>query len=292
MQTQRIPLRDDRPDVFLDIYLLYNSPEFQTGTQRPAVIICPGGAYLGTSDREAEPVALRFLAQGYHAFVLRYSVQTLFPAPMIDLAKAILTVRQHAAEWLVDPNQIALCGFSAGGHLVASLGVHWNKPFLHEPLGVSADQVKPNALILSYPVIDLELVANPPVTVEGQAEPVGLNEHVLTTVLGSFPPPGSVEQYRLDRHVSSATPPTFMWHTADDELVFAQNALRFATALADHHVPYEVHVFESGVHGLSLGDEATDEQEQFLNPDVQIWIDLALKWLKRQRKQRLTSMNT
>ena len=254
MITTTIPLREDNPAVRLEAYVLKNSLEFQTGSKRPAVVICPGGAYMGTSDREAEPVALRFLARGYHAFVLRYSVQTRFPQPMLDLATAILTVRQHADEWFVDADQIALCGFSAGGHLAASLGVHWDKPFLSEPLGVSAEQIKPNALILGYPVIDLELVDNPPIMVEGQAEPVGLNEHVLATVMGEFPPPRAlVEQYRADRHVSSATPPTFIWHTADDALVFAGNALRFAGALDDHHVPYELHIFESGVHGLSLG---------------------------------------
>src|SRR5690349_5562633 len=96
MITQIIPLREDTSAVYLEAYLLKNSPEFQTGKKRPVVIICPGGAYQRTSDREAEPVALRFLAQGYHAFVLRYSVQTRFPTPMLDLAKAILTVREHA----------------------------------------------------------------------------------------------------------------------------------------------------------------------------------------------------
>src|SRR4051794_34920263 len=122
MITKSILLREDTSAVYLEAYVLKNSPEFQTDTKRPAVIICPGGAYMGTSDREAEPVAFRFLAQGYHAFVLRYSVQTRFPAPMLDLAKAIVTVRAHTDEWLVDPDQVTLCGFSAGGHLAASIG--------------------------------------------------------------------------------------------------------------------------------------------------------------------------
>jgi acetyl esterase/lipase len=288
MITTTVPLREDPNAVYLEAYVLKNSLEFQSGNKRPAVIICPGGAYLRTSDREAEPVALHFLARGYHAFVLRYSVQTRFPQPMLDLATAIRTVRQNTDEWFVDGDQIVVCGFSAGGHLAASLGVHWDKPFIYEPLQASADQIKPNALILGYPVIDLELLANPPIALDPEAEPVGLNEHVLATVLGEFPPPRAlVEQYRLDHHVSSATPPTFLWHTADDQLVFAQNALRFATALAGHHVPYELHIFESGVHGLSLADETTDEQGQFLNEDCQIWIDLALKWLERQRTRRV-----
>ena len=98
MHVERIFLREDNQAVFLDVYLLTNSPEFQTDTRRPAVIVCPGGGYFFTSDREAEPVALRFLAQGYHAFVLRYSINTRFPQPMLDLANTIRLIRARAGE--------------------------------------------------------------------------------------------------------------------------------------------------------------------------------------------------
>src|ERR671927_1270602 len=94
MLTTVVPLREDNPAVFLSAYVLENSPEFQTGNRRPAVVVCPGGGYFFTSDREAEPVALRFLARGYHAFVVRYSVRTRFPQPMLDLARAMLTIRE------------------------------------------------------------------------------------------------------------------------------------------------------------------------------------------------------
>jgi acetyl esterase/lipase len=283
MITRIIPLREDVQTVYLEAYLLKNSPDFQTDARRPAVIVCPGGAYMATSDREAEPVALRFLAQGYHAFVLRYSVQTRFPQPMLDLARALLLVRANAAEWRVDPDQVAVCGFSAGGHLAASLGVLWNRPWLYEPLGASPDQIRPNALILGYPVIDLELVDNTPIVVPQHGpEPLRLMDLVNTMVLGE-PDPALLKRYRADLHVSPATPPTFIWHTGGDELVFAHNALRFATALADHKVPYELHIFAGGEHGLALADETTAVGQRFLDPYYQIWIDLALKWLKRQR---------
>jgi acetyl esterase/lipase len=282
MLTSTIPLREDASQVYLETYVLKDSPEFQTGMRRPAVILCPGGGYMMTSDREAEPVALRFLARGYHVFVLRYSVQTRFPEPMLDLARTILMVRARAEEWLVDADQIALCGFSAGGHLVASLGVLWDKPLLTEPLGVSAEQIRPNALILGYPVIDLELVANMQMRLEPEGTEVGIKDHILSTVLGPNPAPALQEQYRLDSQVSAATPPTFIWHTAEDELVFAQNALRFAMALAEHHVPYELHIFERGRHGLSLADETTDVEQQMINRESQVWIDLALAWLRRR----------
>lgn len=283
MLIQSIHLREATEAVHLDAYLLHNSAEFQTDQPRPAVIVCPGGGYLFTSDREAEPIAMRFLAQGYHAFVLRYSVNTLFPQPMLDLAKAIATVRDHAAEWQIDPKRIAICGFSAGGHLCAALGVFWDKPFLYEPLGVTAAQIEPNALILGYPLIDLPLVAPAVVQVPGESEPVSIGEVLLERTLGSRrPAQADLDRYRLDLHVSALTPPTFLWHTADDELVPARNALLFATALAEQNVPYELHIFDHGVHGLALADEVTEAQARFISPHCQIWMELAIKWLKRQ----------
>jgi acetyl esterase/lipase len=264
----------------MEAYLLHNSPEFQTNSRRPAVLICPGGGYQVTSDREAEPVALRFLAQGYHAFVVRYSVQTRFPQPMLDLARAMALVREKADEWLVDPEWIAVCGFSAGGHLAASLGVFWHEPWLSEAIATSPEQLRPTALILGYPAIDLDLLADTPPWESSEGTFVSPREVLQRTVLESLDQEQK-NRYCLDRHVSPATPPTFLWHTADDALVPAMNSLRFAAALAEHAVPYELHIFGTGVHGLSLADETTDVDNAMINPQVQIWIGLALTWLRR-----------
>ena len=133
MKTEKLNLYDNRGDVTLTTYILDDSREMLNGKKRPAVLVCPGGAYLNCSDREGEPVALRFAAMGYHAFVLRYSVygrnepdfnafdlsrtpvlnpDCVYPNPMRDLAKAMLTIRAHADEWLVDMDRVAICGFS------------------------------------------------------------------------------------------------------------------------------------------------------------------------------------
>ena len=284
MQTERLPLRADRADVYLQAYWLDNSTEFQTNRRRPIVIVCPGGGYRATSDREAEPIALRFLARGCHAAVLRYTVLAPFPAPMLDLARAIVAVRQRAAERWVDPERVSVCGFSAGGHLAAALGVKWDKPELHSALGVSPEAIRPNALILGYAVIDLETVVRPAPVIDPQTGRSGPDTGIVASVFGEPQPPEELlAAWRLDEHVSPATPPTFMWHTAADQVVPAANALRFAAALDAHRVPYELHIFQTGGHGLALADETTDTDDgHLINREAQAWVDLALRWLKRQ----------
>lgn len=281
MQTERIPLHPDRADVFLQAYWLDNSAEFQTDRPRPMVIVCPGGGYRFTSDREAEPIALRFAAHGYHAAVLRYGALTPLPAPILDLARAILAVRERAAARCVDPQRVMVCGFSAGGHLAAALGVRWDKPELHTALGVAPEAIRPDALILGYAVIDLETVTGHPRVFDPQTGRALPDTGIVSSAFGEPEPPAEqLAAYRLDQHVSPATPPTFIWHTAADQIVPAANALRLAAALDAHHVPYELHLFQGGGHGLALADETTDTDGHLFNREAQPWVDLALAWLK------------
>jgi len=301
MLIEKISLWDNCDHVYLQTYIHENSLEFQTDKTRPAVIICPGGGYLGTSDREAEPVALRFAAKGYHTFVLRYTTyfkawvkdlnnlpepneKSAYPQPLFDLTQAILKIRENASKWLVDTEKIAVCGFSAGAHLAASLGVQWNSPLLTEKFGVESDVFKPKAVILGYPLVDYQLMKE---KIEEEADQFakGFWDISRKAIFGTATP---TEEQLIEvspvNFVSSQTPSTFIWHTADDSLVYAENALRFATALAQKKVPYELHVFESGVHGLSLCDETTANNPSHLNEDCKVWFDLAANWLKKQFK--------
>ncbi|WP_202080146.1 alpha/beta hydrolase [Caldalkalibacillus salinus] len=297
MLNKTIQLWENIDHVTLHTYIHDHSLEFQANQKRPAIIICPGGGYLGTSDREAEPVALRFAALGYHTFVLRYTTyykewvkdtnnppapneEAGYPQPLYDLAKAILTVREHAPKWLVDTDKIAVCGFSAGGHLAASMGVHWDGQLLNDRFTVNQELLRPNAVILGYPLADYQLMKEK-VFSEGD----DFAKHFWNIAIKAFfktSEPTNEQLYEASpvHFVSSQTPPTFIWHTADDALVYAENALNFATALAKNKVPYELHVFESGVHGLSLCDETTAENENHLNPECSVWVDLANHWLK------------
>lgn len=210
--------------------------------------------------------------------------KSAYPQPLVDLAKAMLIVRENAGKWLVDTNKIAVCGFSAGGHLAASLGVHWQSGMLREKLNTDNEWLKPNAVILGYPLLDYQLMKEK-VEEDPNEFARGFWEISNKAVFGT---PHPTEDQLLEvspvKHVSVQTPATFIWHTADDALVYAENALNLATALARHKVPYELHVFESGVHGLSLSDETTAGNESHINEDCQVWFDLAAKWLNKRFK--------
>jgi acetyl esterase/lipase len=296
MLIEKIQLWEDNPFVNLTAYIHDNSQEFQTNKLRPAVIICPGGGYFMTSDREAEPVALRFASQGYQAFILRYTTYFNEPVtdyrklpkpndkwnnqqPLVDLTKAITTVSENASRWFVDTDKIALCGFSAGAHLAASFGVHWSS--LSQQFNIATDTYKPNAIILGYPLVDYQIMQDK-LEKENSEFIRGFWSSHMNAFFGTVNPSNEqLLEFSPVNYVSSQTPPTFIWHTADDELVYAENSLRMATELAKYQVPYELHVFENGVHGLSLCDETTASEERHINSDCQIWFDLSIKWLKK-----------
>jgi len=298
MLIKKIQLWEDNKHVNLCTYILDNSMEFKKDKKKPAVIICPGGGYVGTSDREAEPVAMRFAAQGYHAFVLRYNTyftervsdfnnlpkgneKSEYPGPLFDLAKAMMIIKENTEEWFVDIDRISICGFSAGAHLTASMGVHWQDDFLKEKFGVDSETFKPNTIILGYPLLDYEAMKE---KLEASPDKMlkGFFETSNKAVFGK-PYPTDEELAKLSpvNYVTTNTPPTFIWHTADDGMVYVENSLNFATQLTKNKVPYELHIFESGPHGLSLCDETTAREESHINPHCSVWFDLAISWLKK-----------
>ncbi len=297
MITTTIKLYENRQDVTLTTYVLSDSPELLNGKKRPVVIVCPGGAYLGCSDREAEPVALRFAAMGYHAFVLRYSTynngapfkpvtgdlvvnpNSIHPAPMRDIGKAFLTIRAHADEWLVDTEKMAICGFSAGAHNCAMYSVYWQEPVICDFFGEQPAVFKPSAAILCYGISDYHLLFGE------MSDPFAqmLRESSQLAYLGTKSPANELlDTVSPALHVTKNTPPIFLWATAADALVPVENTTRMATALAQTGVPFEVHIFESGMHGLSLADQSTAGSQFELNVDAAKWVSLAEAWLKKR----------
>ncbi|GIP14831.1 acetylesterase [Paenibacillus montaniterrae] len=301
MHIETIQLWEEFPQVTLTAYIPYEVANQYQPYAKPALLIFPGGGYIYTSDREAEPVALRFASLGYRTFVLHYNTyhgkapvtkemeenpnpHVKFPQPLYDAAKAISTIRKRAAEWNIDPDQIAVAGFSAGGHLAASIGVHWNKAYLAEHLGESNEQFKPNALVLGYALID-NVLAIQMMTEQEREKFKDLFAMINKAMFGD----AEADEEELKKlspvhEVGPHTPPSFLWHTSEDDLVLTAHSLSFAMELCKHRIPHEMHIFEKGGHGLSLADATTATHADHLQPAAAKWVELAHQWLQLRFK--------
>lgn len=240
---------EDKPNLIP--YLINNN------VNAGALIVFPGGGYTMRADHEGAPLARWANSIGLNAFVLNYRVYPYqHPYPLMDAQRAIRLVRRHAEEWNIDPNRIAVMGFSAGGHLASSLGTHYDLGNKNSNDDTDKFSCRPDALILGYSVITFGEYAH-----EGSKE----------TLLGQNPDENLVDFYSNELRVNKNTPPTFLWHTADDDCVPVENSLLFASALSKNKVPFEMHIFPSGPHGLGMAKD---------DPTVGQWVDLCGKWLK------------
>lgn len=242
---------DDDFLPYLETYVL------PTSEPRGAVLVCPGGGYTNRAPHEATPIAESYNAAGFHAFVVQYRVApNRHPAPLLDVTRALRMIRNNAAKWHVNPDKIAVCGFSAGGHLTGSIGVHYGLAEVNTDDPLDTISCRPSALILSYAVLS-----------SGCIRHVGSFENLL----GPDPDPELIALMSLEKQVTEETPPAFLWHTADDPVVPIANSLSFAEALADHGVPFELHIYPHGAHGLGLAPG---------DPHVATWMDLSIEWLR------------
>lgn len=232
---------------------------------RRAVIVCPGGGYHFLSDREAEPIAVQFLAAGFATFILRYTVAPKAAdfAPLCQAALAIRYVREHAEEYNVDPDYVFICGFSAGGHLAASSGVLWNHPRVQALMEGAPEGInRPTGMILSYPVITGGDLAH---------------KGSIRNLCGKENPTREEENvFSLELHVDETTSPAFLWHTFNDGVVPVENSLMMASALRKSGVPFEMHIFPDGHHGLATCNEQVNSN----NPHCECWMELAIRWVK------------
>lgn len=255
----------DGTPIELDTYCPNVKENDDHNALRTSIVICGGGGYAYVSDRETEPVALRFAAMGFNTFCVRYRVAPFrFPCAVQDVACAVAYVRRNAARYRQHPDRIAVIGFSAGGHAACSLGVMWPREDLWVPISCTPGDVKPNAMILCYPVI----TGGPYAHRDSFRNLTGSEDLAVH------------QQYSLETMVSERTPPAFLWATWDDRCVPCQNMLCFAAALREHGVPAEVHIYPHGAHGLSLGDKTTwCSDPALLEPAVTGWPELAARFL-------------
>ncbi len=276
--TYQIAQEGSQPYAKLTIYIQDHSEEIAIA-DRPLVLVCPGGGYEWTSEREGEPLAMQFLAMGYHAAVLKYScAPAIFPTALAELAYCIRLIRQNAAAWHVNPKQIIVLGCSAGGHLAASLGVFWEKDFLAEALGYEeADRTifRPDGMILCYPVITSGEYAH-----RGSFDKLlGGQEEALSEKLGM----PALELVSLEKQAGAGTPQVFIWHTFTDGAVPVENSLLFVSALRRAGVQTEFHMYPCGGHGLSLASRLTlDRAGSALQEECTSWISMAHTWIEHQ----------
>ena len=243
-------------EAMLEGYILDCELSLGQETNRPAIVICPGGGYLYCSPREAEPVALRYAARGFHAFILRYSTRwdAADFSPLQEVSWVIGYLREHAEEWHIDPDKIATCGFSAGGHLALAAGV----------LGEN----KPNAMILGYPAVTTPNHPQSNFMVKLLSGKKEVTDEDCT-------------RFSLEKFITKEAPPVFMMATAEDGLS-PYGALLVANCYSRLGLGYELHMFQHGPHGYSLADETTaDGSQQMLNSSVAHWHDLSIDWLYR-----------
>lgn len=223
-----------------------------------AVVVVPGGGYQGRAEHEKWPIADHFNRAGLHAFVLDYRVSPhRDPEPLLDVSRAVRMIRANADAWKVKPDKIAVLGFSAGGHLTGSLGVFFDRGDATAGDPIDHQSSRPDAIVLCYAVISSK----------GHGHQ-GSFRHLL----GENASEADLQRMSLEDQVTQDTPPTFLWHTADDPVVPVENSLLFASALSAHKVPFELHVYPSGHHGMGIasGEDA----------HVGTWGALCVEWLK------------
>ena len=243
----------------------HDSPDENLRSMHPGIIICPGGGYGAISSRESAPIAEPFFAAGYNIYILNYSVkeQAKDFRSLCQLAAAIAHIRTNSQEFLTISDKIAVMGFSAGGHLAASLGTLFNNARFLQMWGRD-DHIRPDAMILGYPVIT--------------ADDVYSQIDSIERVSGAKKGTPEYRWFDLTDHVDCQTPPAFLWHTAEDQIVPVENTLLFSMALSKAKVPYECHILPEGPHGMGV---CTNEIRSY-HPYNARWTNWSIQWLNKQ----------
>ena len=245
-------------------YLRDETTEMPAFNTRPAMLILPGGGYAYCSAREADPVAMQFLQAGYNVFTLYYTCRiseeqpALHWQPLIDAAGAVLHIRRNAQALRIDPAKIAVCGFSAGGHLAASTAILWDAEPVQKALGIHAEEARPNAVVLGYPVVTSGVATH-----GGSMQNLCGEDAALRSTMS------------LENQIRAGLPPFFIWHTVEDPAVPVQNSLLLANALNEHKVPFELHLFAHDGHGTST---CTNEVNTPTSHN-RAWVALCTDWL-------------
>ena len=265
MLHKRIILDEKYENVYLDVYVADKTECFT----RNAILVIPGGGYHDIcSNREGEPIAMAFMPYGYNAFVLSYSVagQKTFPGQLIEASLAMKHIKDHAEEYNIDPEKVFVTGFSAGGHLAASLGTMWHIPEIYEATGMEYGYNKPAGMMLGYPVIS--------------GDPSFSHAGSFKNLLGTeSPTEEQLAKVSIEKNVDDRSVPLYVMHTSNDASVPVKNALAIANAYATAGMIFELHIYPDAPHGVALGNEITAANNpKYNNPQIAKWIENAVKW--------------
>ena len=264
MKHERIYLEEGNNEAYIDTYIADHTAAFT----RKAILVIPGGGYGNVcSDREGEPIAHAFMPYGYNAFVLHYTVgrKKPFPTQLTEAAMAIRYIKDHAEEYGVDPDQLFVAGFSAGGHLAASTGVLWKHPEVLKAVSMPYGYNKPRGVMLIYPVISPQFQKH--------------FKSFQNLWCSDTPMQEQLNAAAIEQHVDADSSPAFIMHTANDQTVDVRNALTVATAYSVAGVPFELHIYPDAPHGVALGNPITaGTNVKFNNPSIAEWVRLAANW--------------
>jgi len=264
MQIITENLSEDK-SITLTGYIQMPSNEMANKSEKPAILVLPGGGYLFTSDREAEPIALAYASKGFQTFVLRYSVgaKAVKNKPLSEASEAIGLIRKNAEKWHVKKDRILTCGFSAGGHLSAWVSL--------------CGEHKPNGMILCYPALELHSPE-----IEKAWDLRGEPNMVVQALLGENYGEDEAEALNLAKYIKPNPIPMFCWSTSEDTITMASPILNFIKTYADAGGHFELHMYQRGVHGLSLANHLTASGNDLLiEPQAEGWVDLSVNWFEQ-----------
>ncbi len=263
MIYEKIRFDEDNEEAFLEVYVA----DKIEGFERNAILVIPGGGYKNVcSDREGEPIAMAFMPYGYNAFVLHYSVcKEPFPLQLIQASKAMKYIKDNAEKYNINSEKVFVAGFSAGGHIAASLGTMWHKKEIYEAVDMPYGYNKPAGMMLMYPVISAEFHCFSFENLLMEENPLEEKLHMCS----------------IENHISEDICPAFIMHTSNDQKVDVRNSLVLAERLAENNIKFEMHIYPDAPHGVALGNEITMcGVEKFNNPSIAEWVKNAVVWAK------------
>ena len=265
MIYKKVQLDENDKDVFLEVYVADKVGDFV----RNAILVIPGGGYgMVCSEREGEPVGMAFMPYGYNAFVLHYAVKKKpFPSHLIQASKAMKHIKDHAEEYNIDPDRVFVTGFSAGGHLAATLGTMWDRKEIYDEVDMPFGYNKPAGMMLIYPVIS-------------SAE-FGHKGSFKNLLMDENPSDEKMAEVSIENCICEKSSPAYIVHSSNDQAVNVRNALVLADALAKQKIEFELHIYPDAPHGVALGNEITAcGNEKWNYPAMSHWVENAVVWAK------------